>query len=181
MHLEDTLKDTVGRFWEGLDPLKNLQYYEQVDEWTLTSKVREMLGESGVDGHLAPEWQAILNRDPQWKRVYEKVHRKRYAEFPEPRIEFRDRCQIRLDKDCPGCRVDVAEAPALQSRHLVGIYNPMTGQLDDDEWDRLGPSLDKPWRLVRVFSKDRSVARSVHGIMAEIEGESASAESRTNI
>lgn len=180
LHLEDTLKDTIDHLWSGLNPNEDLEAYEEVDEWSLTSGVRKMLRQPDVDPQLASAWQAVLNRDPQWKRVYEKLFSKG-KQFPEPMTEFRDRCQAKLGRQCPGCRVDIAEAPPLQSRHLVGIYNPMTHELDDDAWDRLGPSLDNPWRLVRVFSKDRTVARSVHAIMREIEGESASGGSTTNV
>lgn len=175
IHLEDVFPQTIERIWRPLDPASDLQTYQDMDEWALITRVQEWLRD-GSAKDLEEDWRAIILRTPAWKRVYELV------DSVEGRTvgsvaDLKSRVQSAVDDTVKGCRVDVVESKPLQSLETVGVYNPMLRRPDPEAWDRLGPSLTQRLRVLRVFSKDRSVAEQVDAAVANsLDGASSRVE-----
>jgi len=168
LHLSDILRATIDAIWPGLDPLCSPDTYLKVDEWTLITNVQQWVADRSARPYLVRGWKAIVNRNPEWKRVYEHVY-----PVEDPHTETADvlcqRYQRALRGQIRGCRVDVADADPLQRPELISIYNPMLDSVEEDARGRLGESLGHRLRLLRVFSKERSVTQQVHDVMRQID------------
>lgn len=168
--MKSVFRDTVSQLWPRLKAVRSKQqlelYRDHVDEWKLIVGVMRKLG---LHPNSSPwlEWKKVIDRKPEWKRVYEYVltglHPGGYIEPTE------ERCKSELEAVGLGsCVPDVAAVDPLPSQDCLRIWNPMIRRSDDSAAARILEMLPERWRVIRVYSRDRTVAAKVHKVMSRL-------------
>lgn len=166
--MREVFEETIRKFWGDIGPVQTpaelKMYLEFVDEWQLMAHVLSMIRKD-PGSSLSHEWKRIIDRDPEWKRVYEFVCTEGHHRGSVDPTE--EDCERRLAaKDLAKlCRPDIAQVDPVQLKESIKVWNPMIGKIDPTAAARISEMLPERWRVIRIYSKDRSTASKVHELM----------------
>lgn len=167
LHMREVFRETIESFWPELNPREDLErYVNNVDEWSLMSKVQERIDACG-SCDFWDHWRRVVNRDPRWKNVFEYTQSR--APLRGQQWLGEEYYQRHLEDAGLGdmCRASVCRIEPIQSGDMLKIWNPLTDRVDETGVHQLRQLLPEVWQIVRVFSLDRSKASEVQRVMSE--------------
>ncbi len=183
MHLREIFADTMAIVLPK-DPLTDLAAYRRLTEWSLFEEVDSWLSEPPGTRRrrLADEWQQIIHRNVKYHAVFEQQ-----VEHAQPspglrglsRDEFEQAIREALPQDLKdiGFRVDVASQDPrpvnpLRGPKRIPIYDPVTGQVDDELLSGILAFIPAKAHLYRVYSlrheHERALADAARAALSQV-------------
>ncbi len=143
-HLKELFKETMARIFPYGNPVKNLQDYLSLTDWSLLEGVRKWEGSKNTEtAMLGREWAAILAREVKWKMAYDvtlsmRIFEKGKTIIDESELVKRIKKNLPLKlKDLRFC-VDMASQdprpvnPLMMGERQIYVFNPSTRKVEKE-------------------------------------------------
>lgn len=164
LHLREIFPETMRLTFPG-NPLKHMDEYLHLTDWSLLEEVSRWKQAKGRDGGLAREWGRILNRDVKWKMAYDRtlsLNELRYGVSLIQDTDWEKRIRAALPTSAHDLvfRVDMAtqdprpENPFAMGKKQIYIFDPSTGEITKESLSELFEFIPSKVVQFRVFALD---------------------------